>query len=241
MSSHCSARRKATVDLLFDDGNKETIISNNPPVEIQFTNTGNSQRVVTYSGLVGVPCYVHPAYARAIPPSVWVWSSYLASPKPNQAEIETFTVSFQAVAGQQFHLSVAIDDYGDIFFNGQLINISTTYNIISGATLIGRQGRNTLVFVCTNRPDGSTDPMRNPGGLMFVVTTSISQCQVKINDSSGIIFDGIYPSCPEYEVICDDDCPTGFCKCITPGYPGYCCLPCSNMKSGIIEVAQNLF
>ncbi len=59
-------------------------------------------------------------------------------------------------------------------------------------------------------------------------------CNIKITDQSGTIYEkSISQACPEHEVSCGDECPEGYIKCECFGYPGYCCIPCSEIKSEI--------
>ncbi|MCM0593453.1 MAG: hypothetical protein KA716_25955 [Gloeotrichia echinulata DEX184] len=41
----------------------------------------------------------------------------------------------------------------------------------------------------------------------------------------------------KYNVVCGDGCPPGTCKCPSPNYPGYCCLPCSQIAGEIAAIA----
>lgn len=36
-----------------------------------------------------------------------------------------------------------------------------------------------------------------------------------------------------WTVTCDDECPPGYMKCECNSYPGYCCISCSEIRSGI--------
>ncbi|QHG15810.1 hypothetical protein [Nostoc sp. ATCC 53789] len=45
---------------------------------------------------------------------------------------------------------------------------------------------------------------------------------------------------PKYTVACGDGCPEGFCRCTTPGYPGYCCLDCNSTAASIRFITNDL-
>jgi hypothetical protein len=38
---------------------------------------------------------------------------------------------------------------------------------------------------------------------------------------------------PKYNVACGDGCPPNHIKCKCDSYPGYCCIPCNEIKGGI--------
>lgn len=66
------------------------------------------------------------------------------------------------------------------------------------------------------------------------------KCIIQIISSTGQIFTKT-GECPiEYTVICGDECPEGSCKCITPGYPGYCCLDCGSAAASIRAITNSL-
>lgn len=54
--------------------------------------------------------------------------------------------------------------------------------------------------------------------------------EVKYNDLTIFADEGDSPC--SFEVICGD-CPEGYMRCESSGYPGYCCLPCDSIKSSI--------
>lgn len=37
-----------------------------------------------------------------------------------------------------------------------------------------------------------------------------------------------------WEVVCGDSCPNGFLKCKSTNHPGYCCIPCNEIKAELI-------
>lgn len=76
-----------------------------------------------------------------------------------------------------------------------------------------------------------------PGVLNSSCNSCLQSCSIEIKDKSGIIFTKNFAVCPDYKVSCDDDCPTGFCKCIINKYPGYCCLDCRKVAAQINNLA----
>jgi len=63
---------------------------------------------------------------------------------------------------------------------------------------------------------------------------------VIIKDSRDIvIFDDDNIDCT-WNVVCDNDCPEGTCKCPSPIYPGYCCLDCASVATTIHAITNDL-
>lgn len=47
--------------------------------------------------------------------------------------------------------------------------------------------------------------------------------------------------CPiNYSVTCGEECPPGTIKCLSTNYPGYCCIPCSEIKNEIKAIASQI-
>lgn len=63
---------------------------------------------------------------------------------------------------------------------------------------------------------------------------------LKIKDASGrVIFKAEVKNCSQ-QITCGDECPEGFCKCSSPGYPGYCCLDCAATAANIRTITNDL-
>lgn len=60
------------------------------------------------------------------------------------------------------------------------------------------------------------------------------------SNNQGQTITRIYLTEPKFIVSCDDDCPEGFCKCIIPEYPGYCCLDCGSAAASIRSITNEL-
>ena len=60
------------------------------------------------------------------------------------------------------------------------------------------------------------------------------------SNSAGQSITRKYDAKPVFTVACGDDCPEGFCKCIIPEYPGYCCLDCSATAASIHAITNQL-
>lgn len=66
------------------------------------------------------------------------------------------------------------------------------------------------------------------------------KCEISVSYQNNLIFKDT-GKCPvTYEVVCDSDCPTGTVKCKSTNYPGYCCLPCSEIKNQIKAIASQV-
>lgn len=75
--------------------------------------------------------------------------------------------------------------------------------------------------------------------------------EIKIYDSVNVqgvkttypvreIFRGTINNPNDFTVACGDDCPPGTTKCFSTNYPGYCCLPCNEVKNEIRAIASQV-
>ena len=57
-----------------------------------------------------------------------------------------------------------------------------------------------------------------------------------IKDSLGNTLFNVRGSTCNYTISCDNDCPDGYLKCHSDSYPGYCCIPCGDIKNRITSL-----
>lgn len=63
-------------------------------------------------------------------------------------------------------------------------------------------------------------------------------CILNISYKGKQIFSDV-GECPiSFNVGCNDDCPPGHIRCETSAYPGYCCIPCNEIKSEIAAITS---
>lgn len=67
-----------------------------------------------------------------------------------------------------------------------------------------------------------------------------NRCSIEVKRNGIIIFQD-QGECPvSFEVICGEGCPSSTLKCPKSGYPGFCCVPCSEIKSGIRAITNHV-
>lgn len=178
----CEGKKKATITLVFADGAKEKIISDNPPVQVTTKQiTASSLKKIYVVGTAyNSSCQALPGYEEY------------------RGEVPLNT---------QVHL---VQSSGGICPNG------VQYHVANAGGSTGTEWVN-----------GSTSIKE-----IYIPT---SGCQFKIDDATGIIYNKLLENqaCPTYNISCDDNCPPGHMKCCSSSYPGYCCIPCSEIKGGI--------
>lgn len=65
-------------------------------------------------------------------------------------------------------------------------------------------------------------------------------CKITVLHNNQILFTD-KGNCPiTFSVVCGDGCPPGTIKCFSTNYPGYCCLPCSEIKNEIKAIASQI-
>ncbi|MGL5925485.1 hypothetical protein [Chroococcidiopsis sp.] len=66
-----------------------------------------------------------------------------------------------------------------------------------------------------------------------------NKCSIEVKHKGIIIFQD-QGNCPVSFSIQCGDCPEGTIKCNAPGYPGYCCLPCTEIAGEIKAIASQV-
>ena len=74
-----------------------------------------------------------------------------------------------------------------------------------------------------------------PGSLLTVAAIP-EKCVLKVNNSANVNLFTIKGKCPVNFTVACIDCPDGQCKCVSTNYPGYCCLPCSQVALEIASI-----
>ena len=68
-----------------------------------------------------------------------------------------------------------------------------------------------------------------------------NSCSIVVKEKGNIVYQtGFYLVCPTYNVVCGEDCPPDTIKCFSTNYPGYCCIPCSEIKNEIKAIASQV-
>lgn len=67
------------------------------------------------------------------------------------------------------------------------------------------------------------------------------RCKISVKTTSGGILINEEGDCPvDYNVACNDDCPPNTVRCSSDAYPGYCCIPCNEIKSEIKAITNHV-
>lgn len=81
-----------------------------------------------------------------------------------------------------------------------------------------------------------------PLGWYSVGLKSIEElkAEIVITDETGEIHREKLNEIPKYSISCDDDCPAGYVKGHSNRPPGYCCIPCEEIRSGLNTIKAML-
>lgn len=93
-------------------------------------------------------------------------------------------------------------------------------------------GKPTFLGFESYNPSGGSVPIDSCGD-------PLPTDEINVLHNNQIIFSDRGASPCTFEVSCTD-CPPGTCKCKSKGYPGYCCLPCGDIKSKINNLAARI-
>lgn len=63
--------------------------------------------------------------------------------------------------------------------------------------------------------------------------------EIEIIDNKGKVFKDYGVDKPSFKVQCGK-CPDGFLECCKTGYPGYCCIPCNEIKAELVAAKKEL-
>ena len=67
-----------------------------------------------------------------------------------------------------------------------------------------------------------------------------SNCFIKVTKNGAQIHKAT-GKCPvNFTVACGDNCPDGYMRCEKPEYPGYCCIPCDEIRNGIVAAISEI-
>lgn len=128
------------------------------------------------------------------------------------------------------------------FNNYQIIEYSGFVVLVS--TSVATPSSNSAGFCSGLKPSVNgvltpgTNDVYHPSAT--IVRQYSSDWILTVVDSLGRIIVKKYSTEPTYTVACGDECPEGFCKCIIPEYPGYCCLDCNSAAASIRSITNSL-
>lgn len=151
---------------------------------------------------------------------------------------EGYQITFGSPQAQYGSITLTVVDYQVSYIDKGVFDSATGYYI--------------KFIPCGSTSFPPTDAA-NPGAKMSspnvtvnnavkcpVANPSSDLCEIKISANGNVIFQA-HGKCPvSFTVACGDACPPGFCKCPSPGYPGYCCLDCKATAASIHAITNDL-
>ncbi|MEM7712027.1 MAG: hypothetical protein AAF349_00285 [Cyanobacteria bacterium P01_A01_bin.68] len=207
----CSDKNSATVIYSFNNSEEERFFVDEPDLPIEVVE----EKIKKSSGLEST---FDQSFDGSNPGS-YVFTINCPPEIPQDVEIEIYLIS------------AVWDDYGGIG------TYSTGYGIVK--TYEGE-----ALLVGTGRYISGTVTNIEPIQCFARITLDWrykNACRLKISKDSGKILYEKDGECPlDFEVTCDDDCPSGHIKCKSNKYPGYCCVNCSEFTSKIRSLGSNL-
>lgn len=137
-----------------------------------------SDETTLVNGIASTLTWVHPNWTKELTAGKWIWDS---SVEPTIGETATFTKAFNVDnAPTGATLKVAADNRYTVTLNGNPLACDGTgeYNYSSTDTCAAPvvSGVNTLTFVVTNDPYGTSDVQVNPSGLIYELTIDNASC-----------------------------------------------------------------
>lgn len=179
--------------------------------EVIFTDKGQEERVVFNQSPIDVSCQaLHPCGRFG----AWVIDFVTVSGASGQVQISGYETDIQ------YFKTVPNAGCRD----GNQYNLFFSCN---GAERLVYES-----FSCTNGAPSITNAQFNPA--------SSQPTGLVVKDSEGNeLFQRNVSECT-FKVNCDDQCPPEHIKCESDHYPGYCCIPCSEVAGELAGITQQL-
>ena len=127
--------------------------------------------------------------------------------------------------------------YGKWDDHGTIGNYNTGYGLVltySGAPLLIGRGFSVSGSVVNEIATQCYVRFNLGWGL------GVPSCKFTISSQSQILLNSFGASPVNFNVSCDDECPAGYLRCETSEYPGYSCIPCSEIQSQIAAMRNNI-
>lgn len=214
----------------FGGGKEKIIKTKNAPIEVITTTPATNLPVPTYEIITEIT-------------AIWV----AINPPPSFTS--TRTIQFKNNTNQE-PLSIAFtpatyrgvpDGYSFWGFETALLNLPIG-TAPGGANSGGLNGTSNIVSVV-----GSIEGV---SGIRCQATTDSARI-ISVNRIDGICsIEALYNiqrlfkatgKCPvAYTVSCEGECPPDTVKCLSTNFPGYCCIPCSEIKNEIKAIASQV-
>lgn len=210
MANYCNGSKKATIKITGDRGS-ETIISKQPPVSIAI-NPSSTNKYENYTHSMTAPMNK-------------TFKNEISSVVLNDSRNDWIYALKDSIAPN--------NPPNDLHTQCPLVGKSVVPHA-EGLIIEGKKLRSNFDVDTTGRDayfnnSGSCSYRVYFGGFQLIIT-----------DTGGKIYDRLFEKEPFFTVACDDDCPPGTCKCPSSGYPGFCCIDCSQVGRRITNLASRL-
>lgn len=219
----CNSGERAVITYSFNNGKQRVHLSNDTPIDVIITekytpNFTGGQCLVSYdvryeiTGFGGLDCVMSTA-TRTV--------SLLG-------EIESIGWEFKLEGGYSpFAPQVIFANAATAYIyhaNGQKYSLGGG----SGGICQNPNAYSARILSVVRR-DGLFDNCGNPKKI----------CELAVKKNGFVLFKD-QGQCPcNFNVSCGD-CPDGTMRCESSGYPGYCCLPCKEIKSEIASLTRQV-
>lgn len=221
----CNGKNKTTIDISLPNGGRKLIQSDSPLLIESVMNGFFGGKCETWYDVHWIHYY--PANSPG--------SNQLAHPNAcaSGTHYPESGIGVTRLFGSISHIAYTLETNTsdgnrvslDIFrMNGTKVNIYGG----AGAVCIDSD-KYSASILSVSRIDGLPDNCGNEG-----------KCKLAIKKGNQLIYETpeLEGQCPKYTFSCDDDCPGGRIKCKCDKPPGYCCLPCKDLRNRFINLAN---
>lgn len=234
--SYCKGTSKATVNYKFAGGENRVYVADKTPIQVDISERYTPK-------FAGGQC----------PVQYWVsyWVKYRFERAPNDIVTWYF---YDEPTGIPIHGKIL-----DIYINAKIGEPFGGNNSVRGATVVyldyrfntvrlGGANPRTRVPASDNYPYNDSWTLYDWGGIEIKPVDGVSNncgepepvCKLKVLHNNQVIFTDQGKCPPSFNVICGDECPPDHIKCSSSGYPGYCCIPCSEFVGELRTIRNQI-
>lgn len=231
MTIYCKLGDKnSIITYKFNNAKEEVVKIQNVPIEVISNSNGDNSSGLVYEVITEITA----TWRRTDPP---------------QEILSVRTVQFKNNTDQvPLSISFTPTNYRSVpngfsFYGYETAILNLPNGIAPGGANNGGLNGTTNIVSISGSFDATSgiycDAQTNSARIVSVKRISgICFLEVLHNSQRLFKYEG---ECPvTYSVVCDSDCPPGTIKCLSTNYPGYCCIPCSEIKNEIKAIASQV-
>ena len=220
MTTYCkSGDKNSIISYKFDGQPKKIVKINNAPIEVVVTEI---EQPGTFTGLQCPITYLVKYRSISNNGSTGAVQEIGVTGPITSINTGHLPSGFSSPFESEWQIRLACQSGGNSYANGVAI-IRVIYTVYGYGELISIDPVPPYLDNCGDMPRDK------------------KRCKFSVNTTDGGSLINEEGNCPvNHNVVCDSDCPPDTVKCSSNVYPGYCCIPCNEIKSEIRAIASQV-